>query len=111
VASLVKLLLELLLEWIRTHPNAAFSRVMLRSRGPRTVVSRMRPWERLGSALTLLLWGIVLSGVWLLLAYVTFGLKLFSADSEFVQATLFGLAILAGGGLVGGLYLLARVFI
>jgi hypothetical protein len=49
--------------------------------------------------------------LWLLTAYLTFGLKLVSPDHVVVMILLFGLALLAGCGFLGGLYLLLRVLI
>jgi len=59
----------------------------------------------------LLLWGCLFLGLWLLTAYLTFGLNLLSPDNVVVMILLFGLALLAGCGLLGGLYLLVRVVI
>ena len=84
---------------------------MLRQRGPRTDVARMNRVQRLASAMAFLLLGCLFLGLWLLTAYLTFGLGLFSADNTVVQVLIFGLALLAGCGLVGGLYLLLRVII
>lgn len=42
-------------------------------------------------------------------AYLTFGLKLLSPDNVVVQVLVFGLALLAGCGFLGGLYLILRV--
>ena len=50
-------------------------------------------------------------GLWFLTAYLTFGLHLLSPDNLVVQVLIFGLALLAGCGLIGGLYLLLRVLI
>lgn len=65
--------------------------------------------QRLASALAFLLWGGLFLGLWLLTAYLTFGLGIFSPDNVAVMILLFGLALLAGCGLFGGLYLLSRV--
>jgi len=109
VDAVVKLLLKLVVEWINAHPDAAFSRFMLKQRGPRTDLARMNRVQRLGSALVFLLWGCLFLGLGLLTAYLTFELSLFSPDNLVVQVLLFSLALLAGGGLVGGLYLVVRV--
>jgi hypothetical protein len=58
-----------------------------------------------------LFWGCLFLALWLLTAYLTFGLGLFSPDNTVVQVLIFGLALLAGCGLLGGLYLLLRMFI
>ena len=84
---------------------------MVKQRGPGTDVRSLNRWQRLGSALTFLLWGGLFLGLWLLTAYLTFGLCLFSPDNTVVQVLIFGLALLAGCGIVGGLYLLVRVII
>jgi hypothetical protein len=111
VDFLVKLLLKAVVEWINAHPNAPFSRFMLRQRGPRTDVGRMNRLQRLSSALVFLLWGCLFLGLWLLTVYLVFGLGFFSPDNTVVQALIFGLALLAGCGLIGGLYLLVRVIV
>ena len=107
----VKLLLKVVVEWIKAHPDSAFSRFMLKQRGPRTDVARMSRVQRLSSALAFLLWGCLFLGLWLLIAYLTFGLGLFSPDRTVVQVLIFGLALLAGCGFGGGLYLLLRVIV
>jgi len=111
VDLLVKLLLKAIVAWINAHPNSPFSRFMMKQRGPRTDVARMTRVQRLGSALSFLLWGGLFLGLWLLTAYLTFGLGLFSPDNVVVQVLIFGLALLAGCGFVGGLYLLLRVIV
>src|SRR5262245_23836792 len=78
---------------------------------PRTDVARMTRLQRLTSAMTFLLWGFLFLGLWLGVAYMTFGLGLISQDNVVVQVLSFGLALLAGCGLIGGLYLLVRVII
>jgi len=60
---------------------------------------------------TFLLWGVLFLGLWTLVAYLTFGVGLFSQDSIVIQVLIFGLALLAGCGLIGGLYLLVRVIV
>jgi hypothetical protein len=107
----VKILLKLVVEWIKTHPNTPFSRFMLKQRGPRTDVGRMNRLQRLSSALAFLLWGCLFLGLWLLTAYLALGLHLLSQDNPAVPVLIFGLALLAGCGLIGGLYLLLRVFV
>jgi hypothetical protein len=111
VDLIVKLLLKTMVGWINSHPDAALSRFMTRQRGPRTDVARMSRVQRLAGALVFLASGGVFLGLWLLIAYLTFGLGVFSPDNALVQALIFGLALLAGGGFVGGLYLLMRVLI
>lgn len=108
---LVKLLLKAIVGWINANPNAPFSRFMLKQRGPRTDVGRMSRLQRLSSALVFLLWGCLFLGLWLLTAYLTFGLRLLSPDNTVVQVLIFGLALLAGCGLIGGFYLLLRVLV
>ena len=105
---IVKLLLKTVVEWINTHPNTPFSRFMLKQRGPRTDVGRMNRLQRLTSALVFLLWGCLFLGLWLLTTYLTFGLHFLSQDNLVIQVAIFGLALLAGCGLIGGLYLLVR---
>ncbi len=107
----VKLLLKVVVEWIKAHPDAAFSRFMLKERGPRPDVARMNRLQRLTSALVFLLWGCLFLGLWLLVGYLTFGLRVLSQDNSLGGALIFGLALLAGCGLLGGLYLLLRVFL
>ena len=107
----VKLLLKAIVAWINAHPDSAFSRFMLKQRGPRTDVARMNRLQRLSSALVFLLWGCLFLGLWLLTAYLTFGLRFFSQDNPLVEALIFGLALLSGCGFLGGLYLLLRVFV
>lgn len=82
---LVKLLLKAIVGWIQAHPNSPFSRFMLTQRGPRTDVGRMSRPQRLASALAFLLGGCLFLGLWLLVAYVTFGMKLVSPDNVVVQ--------------------------
>jgi len=41
VGFVAKLLLKVVVEWIKAHPNSPFSRFMLKQRGPRTDVARM----------------------------------------------------------------------
>jgi hypothetical protein len=101
----VQLLLKAIVGWINVHPNSALSRFMLKQRGPRTDVARMTRVQRLASALAFLLWGGLFLGLWLLTAYVTFGLNLFSPDNVVVMILLFALALLAGCEFIGGLYL------
>ena len=84
---------------------------MLRQHGPRTDVAAMSRPQRLASAVVLLLWGCLCLCLWLLTAYLTFGLNLLSPDNVVVMILLFGLALLAGCGLLGGLYLLVRVVV
>jgi hypothetical protein len=84
---------------------------MLKQRGTRTDVANMSRVQRLASALAFLLWGCLFLGLWLLTAYLTFGLGLFSPDNTVVHVLIFGLALLAGCGFLGSLYLLLRVLI
>ena len=102
-------LLKVVIEWIKAHSHSAFSRFMLRHRGPRTDIARMSRLQRLTSALAFLLWGCVFLGLWLLTAYLSFGLGWLSKDNVVVQVLMFGLALLSGCGWIGGLYLLLRV--
>jgi hypothetical protein len=111
VHFVVKLLLKLVVEWIKAHPDSAFSRSMLKQRGPRTDVARMNRLQRLSSAPVFLLWGCLFLGLWLLTAYLTFGLRFLSPDNPLVGALIFGLALLSGCGFIGGLYLLVRVLV
>jgi len=67
--------------------------------------------QRLASALVFLLLGASFLGLWLLTAYLTFGLRLLSQDNPLVEALIFGLALLAGCGFIGGLHLLLRLFV
>ena len=67
--------------------------------------------ERLRSALSFIFWGIAFLGAWLLLAYSIFELKTLPQDNAIVLGIFFGLAIFAGIGLVGGIYLLLRVVV
>jgi hypothetical protein len=111
VDLLVKLLLKAIVGWINAHPDSPFSRFMLRQHGPRTDVARMSRPQRLASALAFRLCGCLFLGLWLLTAYTTFGLKVVSPDNVVVQVLIFGLALLAGCGFLGGLYLLVRVLV
>ena len=111
VDTIVRMLLKLVVGWINAYPNSAFSRFMLKPHGPRTDVARMDRVQRLASALVFLFWGCVFLGLWLLTAYLTFGLRLLSQDNPLIEALMFGLALVAGGGLIGGLYLLLRVLV
>ena len=106
-----KLLLKVIVGWIKAHPDSPFSRFMLKQRGPRTDIARMNRSHRLASALAFLLWGCVFLGLWLLIGYLTFGVGLLSQDNVVVQVLILGLALLAGCGFVGGLYLLMRVIV
>lgn len=108
---LVKMLLKAVIEWINAHPDAPFSQFMMQQRGPRMDVARMNRLQRLSSALVFLIWGCLFLGLWLLTAYLTFGLHLLSPDNLVVQVLIFGLALLVGCGLIGGLYLLLRVLV
>jgi membrane-anchored glycerophosphoryl diester phosphodiesterase (GDPDase) len=111
VNFVVKLLLKVVVEWIKAHPDSAFSRFLLKQRGPRTDVARMNRVQRLGSALVFLLWGCLLLSLWLLVGYLTFGLRFLSPDNPLVQVLVFGLALLSACGFLGGLYLLLRMFV
>jgi hypothetical protein len=111
VDLIVKLLLKAIVGWIKAHPDSAFSRFMVRQRGPRTDVAAMSRAQRLASGLAFSLFGCAFLAIWLLVGYVTFGLHLWSEDNVVVQALLFGLALLAGCGFVAGLYLLLRVVV
>jgi len=71
----------------------------------------MNRLQRLTSALVFLLWGCLFLGLWLLTAYLSFGLGFLSPDNPVVEGLIFGLALLSGCGFVGGLYLLLRVFV
>jgi hypothetical protein len=106
---LIKMILKQVLQWMQAHPDAPFTRFMRATRGPRQDVRSMTRIERLRSALSFLLWGLVFFAASLLLAYSTFALKLFSQDNVIVLVLSFGLVIFAGIGLIGGLYLLVRV--
>lgn len=108
---IAKLLLKLVVEWINAHPKSAFSRFMLKRRGPRTDVAAMNRLQRLTSALVFLLWGGLFLGLWLLIGYLTFGLGFLSPDNLVVEVLIFGLALLSGCGFVGGIYLLLRVLV
>ena len=108
---IVKLLLKAVVEWIKDHPDAAFSRFMLKQHGPRTDVARMNRLQRLSSALVFLLSGCLFLGLWLLTAYLTFGLRFLSQDNPLVEALILGLALLSGCGFLGGIYVLFRVFV
>ena len=107
----VKLLLKAVVEWIKAHPGSAFSKFMLKQHGPRTDVARMNRLQRLSSALVFLLGGCLFLGLWLLVGYLTFGLRVLSQDNPLVQVLIFGLALVSGCGFLGGLYLLLRVFV
>jgi len=111
VNFLVKLLLKVIVAWINAHPHSPFSRFMLQQRGPRTDFGRMNRPQRLASALAFLLWGCLFLGLWLLLGYLTFGLRVLSHDNPLVEVLIFALALLSGCGVLGGLYLLLRVFV
>ena len=111
VDYVVKMLLKAVVAWINAHPNAAFSRFMMKQRGPRTDVGRMNRLQRLSSALAFLLWGCLFLGLWLLIAYLTFGLNFLSPDNPLVAVLMFSLALLSGCGVIGGLYLLLRVIV
>jgi hypothetical protein len=111
VDLVAKLLLKLVVQWINAHPDSAFSRFMLKQRGPRTDVGRMNRLQRLTSALVFLLWGCLFLGLWLLTGYLVFGLGVVSPDNPVVLVLIFGLALAAGCGFVGGLYLLVRVLV
>jgi hypothetical protein len=67
--------------------------------------------QRLASAMAFLLWGCLFLGLWLLIAYLTFGLRFFSQDNPLVQVLIFGLALLSGCGFIGGFYLFLRVLV
>ena len=108
---LVKLLLKAIIGWINAHSNSPFSRFMLKQRGPRTNVAWMSRPQRLASALVFLFWGCLFLGLWLLNAYLTFGLHLLSPDKLLVVVLMFALTLLAGCGLIGGIYLLLRLFV
>ncbi len=84
---------------------------MLKQRGPRTDVARMNRVQRLASALGFLLWGCLFLALWLLTAYLTFGLGLLSPDNTVVAVLLFGLTLLTGCGFLGGFYLFLRALI
>jgi hypothetical protein len=109
VDFVVKLLLKVIVAWINAHPHSPFWWFMLKQRGPRTDVAAMSRVQRLASALAFPLWGSLFLGLWLLIAFLTFGLGFLSQDSPRVQGLIFGLALLAGCGFLGGLYLLLRV--
>jgi hypothetical protein len=111
VELLVKLLLKRVVDWINAHPDAAFSRFMMKQRGPRTDVARMNRVQRLASALTFLLWGCLFLGFWLLTTWLAFGLHWLAPDNPVVAVLIFALTLLAGCGFIGGLYLLLRVLI
>ena len=111
VDYVVKMLLKAVVAWINAHPNSPFSRFMLKQRGPRTDVGRMNRLQRLSSALVFLLWGCLFLGLWLLIAYLTFGLNFLSPDNPLVAVLMFSLALLSGCGVIGGLYLLLRVLV
>jgi hypothetical protein len=106
VGFVVDIMLKAIVAWINAHPDSALSRFMLRQRGPRTDVVRMRRVQRLASALAFLLWGYLFFGLWLLTAYLTFGIGILSPDKAVAQVLIFGLALLSGCGRLGGLYLL-----
>ena len=78
---IAKMLLKALVAWINAHPDSPFSRFMMKQRGPRTDVGRMNRLQRLTSTLVFLLWGLLFLGLWTLVAYLTFGVGLFSQDS------------------------------
>ena len=105
---LVKILLEAVIVWIEAHPDAALSRFVLKRRGPRTDVRAMNRLQRLISGLSFLCWGALFFGLWLLTAYLTFEIKLFSPDEALTQVMLIGLAVATGMGGVAGVYLLLR---
>jgi hypothetical protein len=63
----------------------------------------MNRGQRLTSALVFLFWGCFFLGLWLLTAYLAFGLGFLSQDNPVVQALIFGLALLSGCGFLGGL--------
>ena len=107
----VKLLVKTIVAWINAHPDSAFSQFMLKQRGPRTDVAQMSRVQRLSSALVFLFWGCVFLGLSLLVGYMTFGLRVLSPDNPLVEVLIFGLALLSGCGLLGGLYLLLRVVV
>lgn len=108
---LVKLLLDAIVRWIHAHPQSAFSRHMLKDRGPRTDTRRMTRLDRLKSGLAYLSWAVLLAGVWLLISYLVFGKGLFSPDSPMFMVVFMGVFFAAAICLVAGLYLLLRVLV
>lgn len=106
---LVKFLFRLVADWIAAHPEAAFSRFMTKPQGSPTDVRRMTRVQRLASAVTFLLWGCAFLGLQAVTALLTSRLGLLSAENPLVQAVMFATTFLAGGGLLGGIYLLVRV--
>jgi uncharacterized membrane protein (DUF485 family) len=71
----------------------------------------MNRLQRLSSALVILLRGCLFLALWLLTSYSAFWLGCFSLDKAVVAVLVFALALFAGCGLIGGLYLLLRVFV
>ena len=108
---IVKPLFKLVTDWIAAHPEASFSRFMTKPQGPPAEVRRMTRVQRLGSAVTFLLWGCAFLGLHAATAFLTSRLGLLSADNPLVQTVMFATTFLAGGGLLGGIYLLVRVFV
>jgi hypothetical protein len=111
VELIVTFLETALVDLFNAHPNSALSRFMLKQRGPPTDVARMSRLERRTSAMAFLLWGCLFLSLMLLTAYLTFGLGLLSEDNPVALLLIFGLALLAACGVIGGLYLLVRVIV
>jgi len=109
VELVVKLILKVLVDWIAAHPEAPLSQYLLKTQGTHTGARRMNRLQRLTSAVTFLLWGCLFLGLWVATGYVTFQLKVLSPENTLVQSIRFAAAFLAGGGFLGGVYLLVRV--
>lgn len=110
MGSIADLLLRLLIAWIRAHPDAAFSRFMTASRGPRTDLSRMSRIERLRSGLVFLAWGILSFLVVVLLAWLTWERHVFNDGSALFMTVYMALVFSTFICLLAALILLVRAF-
>jgi hypothetical protein len=109
ISGLVEFLLDWMVELIHEHPDAPFSRFMMKRRSARTDVPGMTRMERLKSALVFLFWGFLFAALWAGFGYIVFGLKLINPENPITMVVTISLVFAAGIGIVGGLYLLIRV--
>jgi hypothetical protein len=107
--DLISLFIDMIVDWIRAHPEAPFSKFMLKNRGPGTDVVRMPRLVRLKNALIWLSWGVLFFALLTLIAYLAFGLKLVNENNVVFLGCFFMLVFATMICLAAGIWLLVRV--
>ncbi len=103
-------LMRLLMRWLVAHQDTWWGRFLLKQRGPRQDVTRMTRRQRLRSARSFLLFGVVSGALFAVSGYLSAKLGLDRHEAIYMCIIWF-LGIFTLMGLGGGIYLFAHVLI